>query len=731
MTEDSPGPMAGTVTLVTGGTGGIGRATAVGLAALGGRVGITGPDTARTQAAAAAIARESGNPCVDAFAADMSSQAEVRRLAAAVLDAYPRLDVLVNNVGGFWATRHVTADGLERTFAVNHLAGFLLTSLLLDLLKASAPARIVTVSANSQATGKLDFTDLQGERRYSGPQAYSQAKLANVMFTYELARRLDGTGVTATALRPGVVRTGYAAGDTSRLAKVMITVSRPFLGTPARGAATSIYLASAAEVEGVTGQYFTNRRPKTSNKTSYDTAAAAQLWDTSARLVHSGPQTPAASSAAPRQGNARRDVRDRNAAEAALEPEPPKAPHRVGWGFISLYTLAYMSTSLLFLAPLLVTLALKVDSLVGIGRAPGSLALVAGTGALLAMVANPFFGKLSDRTASPLGMRRPWMIIGLVGGSLGILIVALAPSIPVVLAGWCTAQLFFNALLAAMVAVMPDQVPTVQRGLVSGVLGVCMPVGSVCGTLVVKVFTGNLVAMFLGPCAVGGTFILLFAVSLKDRRLAKAQKPAWSLREFASTFYVSPRKNPDFAWAFASRFMFVLAYAFLVTYQAYYLLDKIGTARADVPQQIFLGTLVQSAVVVAASLIGGKVSDWTGRRKIFVLTASIVYGLALFVIAIASHFDGFLVGMAISGLGFGVYLAVDLALVVDLLPGRRTAAKDLGVFNIAGALPFSIAPAIAPAILAASGGSYGVLYMVAGLCAITSAVAILPVRRVR
>jgi MFS family permease len=420
----------------------------------------------------------------------------------------------------------------------------------------------------------------------------------------------------------------------------------------------------------------------------------------------------------------------RTAAEAALEPEPPAA-RRVGWGFVSLYALAYMSTSLLFIAPLLVTLALKVDSLVGIERAPGSLALVAGTGALLAMFSNPFFGKMSDRTSSRLGMRRPWMVIGLVGGSAGVLIVALAPSITVVFVGWCMAQLFFNALLAAMVAVLPDQVPSVQRGLVSGVLGVCLPVASVCGTFLVKLFTGNLLAMFLGPCAIGGFFILLFAVTLKDRRLAKEEKPAWSLREFTSTFYVNPRKNTDFAWAFASRFMFVIAYAFLVTYQAYYLLDKIGSAVSDVPQQIFLGTLVQSAVVVAASLIGGKVSDRTGRRKIFVLAASIVYGLALFVIAIASDFNGFLAGMAISGLGFGVYVAVDLALVVDVLPDKHTAAKDLGVFNIAGALPFSIAPAIAPAILAAGGGSYGVLYMVAGLCAGIGAFAILPVKSVR
>jgi MFS family permease len=434
--------------------------------------------------------------------------------------------------------------------------------------------------------------------------------------------------------------------------------------------------------------------------------------------------------AAARRGSARRGLKYRTAAQAALEPETPVA-HGVGWGFISLYTLAYMSTSLLFIAPLLVTLALKVDSLVGIERAPNSLALVAGIGALLAMFGNPFFGRMSDRTSSRLGMRRPWMVIGLVGGSLGILVVALAPDIPVVLAGWCIAQLFFNALLAAMVAVLPDQVPSVQRGLVSGVLGVCLPIASVCGTFLVKLFTGNMLAMFLAPCAISGLFILLFAVTLKDRRLSSAEKPAWSLRQFASTFYVNPRKNPDFIWAFASRFMFVLAYAFLVTYQAYYLLEKIGTDKADVPQQIFLGTLAQSAVIVAASLIGGKASDRMGQRKIFVLIASIVYGLALFVVAIATDFNGFLVGMAIGGLGFGVYVAVDLALVVDVLHDARNAAKDLGVFNIAGALPFSIAPAIAPAILAIGRGSYGVLYVVAGLCAIIGAVAILPVKRIR
>ena len=405
--------------------------------------------------------------------------------------------------------------------------------------------------------------------------------------------------------------------------------------------------------------------------------------------------------------------------------------NRVGWGFISLYALASMGTSLIFLAPLLVSLALKVNSLVGIEQAPNSLALVAGIGSIVAMAGNPFFGKLSDRTSSRLGMRRPWMVAGLGGGSLGILIVALAPNVLVVLIGWCLAQLSLNALLAALVAVLPDQIPVTQRGSVAGVLGIGLPIASVSATFLVQLFTGNRLAMFLVPCAIGGFFVLLFVSTLNDRKLDPADKPAWSLREFPSTFYVNPRKSPDFAWAFASRFMLLLAYALLTTYQAYYLLDQLGSSEDDVPHQVFLGTLVQSVVLVAASLIGGRISDRTGRRKILVVTASIVYGVALFVIALADDFNGFLVGMAISGLGFGLYVAVDLALVADVLPDRATAAKDLGVFNIASALPFFVAPAIAPAILAIGGGSYTVLYTVAGLSAIVGAAAILPVKRVR
>jgi MFS family permease len=204
---------------------------------------------------------------------------------------------------------------------------------------------------------------------------------------------------------------------------------------------------------------------------------------------------------------------------SALASEASPSPERVGWGFIVLYTPAYLSTSLLFLAPVLVSLALKVNSLVGIERAPNSLALVAGVGALLAMFSNPFFGMLSDRTSSRFGMRRTWMVIGLAAGSLGILIVALAPNVAVMLVGWCIAQVFFNALLAAEAAVLADHVPASQRGTVAGVLGVCVPLASVGGVALVNLVSGSQIAMFLAPCMVGGFFILLFAFVLKDRRL--------------------------------------------------------------------------------------------------------------------------------------------------------------------------------------------------------------------
>ena len=277
-------PMSGRTVLITGGTAGIGKATALGLARLGAQVAITGRDPGRARAAAREI-HAAGGERVEVLVADLSVQAEVRQLADEALLRLPRIDVLVNNVGGYWNTRHRTVDGRERTFAVNHLAPFLLTNLLLDRLTHSAPARVVTVSSNAQAMGRIDFDDLEGERSYSGARAYNQSKLANVLFTYELARRLSGTAVTANALHPGVVNTAFGAEDPGRTQRLFVPFLRPFMKSPTRGAATSIHVASAPALERVTGRYFANGKPKRSAEPSHDRSTAARLWRVSAGLV--------------------------------------------------------------------------------------------------------------------------------------------------------------------------------------------------------------------------------------------------------------------------------------------------------------------------------------------------------------------------------------------------------------------------------------------------------------
>lgn len=405
---------------------------------------------------------------------------------------------------------------------------------------------------------------------------------------------------------------------------------------------------------------------------------------------------------------------------------------RVGRGFITLYVLAYMGVWLALLAPVLVTLPLKINALVGADQAPGALSLVTGIGALLALIGNPLFGRLSDRTTARFGMRRPWMIVGLVGATAGLIIIALATSVWVIVIGWSITQLAFNALLAAVIAIMADQIPDKQRGAVSGVLGICAPIALVVGAYVVQLVAPlGQMAMFLFPMAITSAFVVVFMLVLKDRRLSADDKPAWSFREFASTFYTSPRKAPDFAWAWISRFLFVMGQSFLLTYQAFYLLNKIGISEVELPDSIFIATLVSSVCWVLFSLIGGKLSDTTGRRKIFVLASALVYGVGLFVVASSTEMNQFLIAMAITGAGIGIYFAVDLALVTDVLPDRNNAAKDLGVFNIASALPQSIAPAIAPTILALGGGDYSALFFVAGACTIVGALVVLKVKGVR
>jgi NAD(P)-dependent dehydrogenase (short-subunit alcohol dehydrogenase family) len=277
-------PMEGRVCLVTGATGGIGLEAAKSLAAQGATLVLVGRDAGRGEAALQAVRTHAPGAQVELLLADLSKQRDVRALAEAFLARHARLHVLLNNAGALFDRRQVTEDGLEATFATNHLAYFLLTYLLRPTLEASGSARVVNVASDAHRRGRINLQDLQGERSFSGWGAYSNSKLANVLFTTELARRLRGTDVTANCLHPGVVRTGFAQGAQG-LFGLFFKHAAPLLLTPERGAQTSIYLASSPEVEGVSGEYFKRCRRVRPSKSGQDAALAAQLWVKSAQLT--------------------------------------------------------------------------------------------------------------------------------------------------------------------------------------------------------------------------------------------------------------------------------------------------------------------------------------------------------------------------------------------------------------------------------------------------------------
>lgn len=276
--------MGGSTVLITGGTSGIGKATAVALAAMGADVTVVGRDPERGKKALAEIRAESGNENVDLALADLSVQDEVRRLAEEFAERHDRLDVLINNAGLVQSKRTETPDGIETTLAINHLAPFLLTNLLLDLLKSSAPSRIVTTSSEAQRWGNVDFDDLQSRRKYRGFPVYGMTKLMNIMFTYELAGRLRGTGVTANCMHPGGVATNFGKNNKGPMA-LFFRAAKPFMRTPEQGADTLIWLSSSPDVEDVTGGYFSDRKRIEPKDIAHDPAARRKLWDMSEELT--------------------------------------------------------------------------------------------------------------------------------------------------------------------------------------------------------------------------------------------------------------------------------------------------------------------------------------------------------------------------------------------------------------------------------------------------------------
>jgi NAD(P)-dependent dehydrogenase (short-subunit alcohol dehydrogenase family) len=275
--------MRGKVIVMTGATSGLGRAAAEAIAGMGARMVLVARDEARGKATVAALEKKNPGAKHTIHCADLSSLAEVKRVAAEIAVAEPRIDILINNAGGAFAKRRLTADGLEITFATNHMSYFVLTLALLDRVKASAPARIVNTASMTYASGRIDFGNLQSEKSFSGTGAYANSKLCNVLFTRELSRRLEGTGVTANCFHPGFVATrlGHQDGGIQGI----WGMSTAGALSPEQGSRTLVYLATSPEVEGVSGQYFTNCRPERLSRNAMDDTLAARLWEESERIA--------------------------------------------------------------------------------------------------------------------------------------------------------------------------------------------------------------------------------------------------------------------------------------------------------------------------------------------------------------------------------------------------------------------------------------------------------------
>ena len=407
----------------------------------------------------------------------------------------------------------------------------------------------------------------------------------------------------------------------------------------------------------------------------------------------------------------------------------PEPPPRASARFVAIYALAYASLWLALMTPAMITLALRVRQLVG-GAAARPVSLVLFAGAVAALVGNPVFGALSDRTRSRFGRRRPYLVGGVLSGFAALALIGLGTSITLVTLGWCLAQLAYNAGLAAMVAIVPDRIPASQRGTVVGILGVCMPVGQIAGTYLVQLLADNLTLALLVPGAIGVAGVLALAFVLPDGLPPEGVQEPARAPGLPSRFDLLAHR--DFLWAWSSRVLFVMGSIFLQAYQPFLLLDGLGFAATEVPRLIFRSTLVQAAMMVVWSLVAGRLSDRMGRRKPIAMVGSAIQGLGLWLIAAAHSYTTFLCGIALTGMGHGVYEGVNLALVTEVLPDRaRHAAKDLGLLNITNTLPQVIAPLAAPAILALSGGDYMLLFLIAGAVPLVGTALLSPVRSVR
>ncbi|MFE5889282.1 MFS transporter [Streptomyces sp. NPDC056462] len=401
---------------------------------------------------------------------------------------------------------------------------------------------------------------------------------------------------------------------------------------------------------------------------------------------------------------------------------------RVGRGWTAALSLANVAIWVGWYGPLQLLLARQAEDFApGTGMSKETLlAWVTGVGAVVSLLANPFFGALSDRTTARWGRRTPWIVAGAAGGALSLLLLAGAGGLWAMAVGWCLVQLTLNASFAAVTAAVPDRVPRLQRGVVGGWLGAAQILGAVVGTGLATAAGG--IAAGYAACAVFAVAgVLPYVLRYRDLKLAAADRPAWSWSSFARGFWLSPRRHPDFGWAWLTRFLINLSNALVILYLLYYLRDRLH--HDDPEQGVLILTAVNSVTLVATVVVGGAWSDRVGRRKPFVMWSGVLMAAATGLLAGWQTWPSAIVVAALLGLGLGVFMSVDFALMTDVLPTARDRGKDLGVINVANALPQVAAPALAAPIVTHLGG-YRMLYLVAAAAGLAGAVLVGRIRGV-
>lgn len=420
-----------------------------------------------------------------------------------------------------------------------------------------------------------------------------------------------------------------------------------------------------------------------------------------------------------------------------LAVDRPGKEHR---GYTPTFALATFGLFFAILTPIMGGLSVKLQSLVGLEEAPLQLGLVLGVGSLFALVSQPIAGRLSDATMSRWGMRRPWIITGVVGAFLSLLVVGIAPNMWLLLLGWCGAQLFSNFAQAAEAATLADQVPMHRRGFVAGLIGAATPMAILLGAISLNFLPTDFLRAAV-PAAVGLVLGLLFAIVLKDKVRTERREERFSVLSLLMTFVFNPKKHPDLGWAWLTKAMIMFGYGSVAGYLTLFLASDYGMS---IPEQLsfnLTATLVSVAFLVITSIAGGKLSDKVGRRRIFVALGGMLTGAGVILLGFSTAFgDGglgvILMAEALIGVGGGLFFAVDQALCVDVLPDPDNTAKDLGVLNIANTLPAMVAPFLAgvvviPLGMTLFGAGYTLWFVIAGLVAIVGGALVFRIRGVR